>query len=166
MRHIFCDECAKRTPLLACHILIGLHWNDIKISRWRIANNVPPMQLLMMSVFFVGVVLLLFYHESCKCSTYPMVIERIYMECISSSQPNGKYQPFPLLSYLAVCLRWFYHHILSVSYISFESRDRFHNYCGDLWCLQIIRHIMNCRSNYLLVFHTLIIINMQTYLRH
>ena len=65
-----------------------------------------------------------------------------------------------------VCLRWLYHHVQSVSYISPKSWVCVVYYCAALWCSHIIEHIMSrwsywcvCTSNYL------IMIIMQTYLK-
>ena len=53
------------------------------------------------------------------CVECCLVVIKYLLSSILLSSSNRKYQPFPLLSYFSVvvCLRWLYHHMLSVSYI-------------------------------------------------
>ena len=77
-------------------------------------------------------------------------------------------QPLSLSSYFSVvvCLRWLYHHVLSVSYMSPKNWVCVFYCCAALWCAHILKYIMArcwyscvCTSNYL------VIIIMQTYLK-
>ena len=64
------------------------------------------------------------HHQSSSTSSSP------------SSSSNRKYQSFPLLSYfsVAVCLRWLYHHMLSVPYI-----HHYHHYAELSECILLLK---------------------------
>ena len=53
-------------------------------------------------------------------------------------------QPLSLSSYFSVvvCLRWLYHHVLSVSYISRKNWVCVFYCCAALWCAHILKYIM------------------------
>ena len=59
----------------------------------------------------------------CMCSTGPLNREDIFIAHLITIIIKSEVSTFPIVSYLSmvVCLRWLYHHVLSVSYISQES---------------------------------------------
>ena len=70
------------------------------------------------------------------------------------SPSHRKYQSFQLLPYFSVvvCLKWLYHHMRSVSYISHDSWAVFYC-CAVLWCVQMIMSILWTDSRICLFAH-------------